>query len=92
MPIDLRFAPDEAPLLTDLYELTMAASYFALGLAPAHERELTGNNEACLTPVEAGTEDAMRRAFWALMVCAGRFDYGRATGCGTGLSILHQGL
>jgi len=32
MPIDLRFAPDEAPLLTDLYELTMAASYFALGL------------------------------------------------------------
>ncbi|MEA2679548.1 MAG: nicotinate phosphoribosyltransferase [Candidatus Binataceae bacterium] len=31
MPIDLRFAPDEAPLLTDLYELTMAASYFALG-------------------------------------------------------------
>jgi len=31
MPIDLRFAPDEAPLLHDLYELTMAASYFALG-------------------------------------------------------------
>jgi hypothetical protein len=31
MPIDLRFDPDEIPLLTDLYELTMAASYFALG-------------------------------------------------------------
>ena len=31
MPIDLRFAPDEAPLLIDLYELTMAASYFAIG-------------------------------------------------------------
>jgi len=31
MPIDLRLAPAEAPLLTDLYELTMAASYFALG-------------------------------------------------------------
>ncbi|MGH7935205.1 MAG: nicotinate phosphoribosyltransferase, partial [Candidatus Binataceae bacterium] len=31
MPIDLRFDPDEAPLLIDLYELTMAASYFALG-------------------------------------------------------------
>lgn len=32
MPIDLRFDPDEAPLMIDLYELTMAASYFALGL------------------------------------------------------------
>ena len=31
MPIDLRFDPDEAPLMIDLYELTMAASYFALG-------------------------------------------------------------
>lgn len=31
MPIDLRFDPGEAPLLTDLYELTMAASYFAIG-------------------------------------------------------------
>ncbi len=31
MPIDLRFEPDEAALLTDLYELTMAASYFAIG-------------------------------------------------------------
>jgi nicotinate phosphoribosyltransferase len=31
MPIDLRFDPDEVALLTDLYELTMAASYFALG-------------------------------------------------------------
>jgi nicotinate phosphoribosyltransferase len=31
MPIDLRFEPNEIPLLTDLYELTMAASYFALG-------------------------------------------------------------
>jgi len=31
MPIDLRFAPDEAPLMIDLYELTMAASYFAIG-------------------------------------------------------------
>ncbi len=31
MPIDLRFDPNEIPLLTDLYELTMAASYFALG-------------------------------------------------------------
>jgi len=31
VPIDLRFDPDEVPLLTDLYELTMAASYFALG-------------------------------------------------------------
>ena len=29
MPIDLRLDADEAPLLTDLYELTMAASYFA---------------------------------------------------------------
>jgi nicotinate phosphoribosyltransferase len=32
MPIDLRFDADEAALLTDLYELTMAASYFAIGL------------------------------------------------------------
>ncbi len=31
MPTDLRLEPDEIPLLTDLYELTMAASYFALG-------------------------------------------------------------
>jgi len=31
MPIDLRFDADEAPLMIDLYELTMAASYFALG-------------------------------------------------------------
>jgi hypothetical protein len=31
MPIDLRFDPDEVALMTDLYELTMAASYFALG-------------------------------------------------------------
>lgn len=31
MPIDMRFDPNEIPLLTDLYELTMAASYFALG-------------------------------------------------------------
>ncbi len=31
MPIDLRFDPNEIPLLTDLYELTMAASYFTLG-------------------------------------------------------------
>jgi nicotinate phosphoribosyltransferase len=31
MPIDLRFDPEEAPLLIDLYELTMAASYFEIG-------------------------------------------------------------
>jgi nicotinate phosphoribosyltransferase len=31
MPIDLRLDADEVPLLTDLYELTMAASYFAIG-------------------------------------------------------------
>lgn len=31
MPIDLRFEPGEVALVTDLYELTMAASYFALG-------------------------------------------------------------
>jgi len=31
MPIDLRLDPDEVALMTDLYELTMAASYFALG-------------------------------------------------------------
>jgi len=31
MPIDLRFDPNEVPLVTDLYELTMAASYFELG-------------------------------------------------------------
>ena len=31
MSIDLRFDQDEAALFTDLYELTMAASYFALG-------------------------------------------------------------
>ncbi|MGH8011888.1 MAG: nicotinate phosphoribosyltransferase [Candidatus Binataceae bacterium] len=31
MPIDLRLDVDEVPLLTDLYELTMAASYFAIG-------------------------------------------------------------
>src|SRR5277367_2918351 len=31
MPIDLRFDPDEAPLLIDLYELTMAASYYRIG-------------------------------------------------------------
>lgn len=32
MPIDPRFDADEAALLTDFYELTMAASYFAIGL------------------------------------------------------------
>lgn len=31
MPIDLRLEPAEAALLTDLYELTMAASYFEHG-------------------------------------------------------------
>lgn len=31
MPIDLRLEPSEAALLTDLYELTMAASYFEHG-------------------------------------------------------------
>ncbi len=31
MPVDLRFDPQETPLLTDLYELTMAASYFEIG-------------------------------------------------------------
>jgi nicotinate phosphoribosyltransferase len=31
MPIDLRLDPNEVPLVTDLYELTMAASYFELG-------------------------------------------------------------
>lgn len=31
MPIDLRLDPSEIPLLTDLYELTMAASYFQIG-------------------------------------------------------------
>jgi nicotinate phosphoribosyltransferase len=31
MLIDLRFEPAELPLLTDLYELTMAASYFQMG-------------------------------------------------------------
>jgi len=31
MPIDLRFDTDEAALLIDLYELTMAASFFQIG-------------------------------------------------------------
>jgi nicotinate phosphoribosyltransferase len=31
MPIDLRLDPGETPLLVDLYELTMAASYFQIG-------------------------------------------------------------
>ncbi|HUY18850.1 MAG TPA: nicotinate phosphoribosyltransferase [Candidatus Binataceae bacterium] len=31
MSVDLRLEPGEAPLLTDFYELTMAASYFATG-------------------------------------------------------------
>ncbi len=31
MPIDLRLEPAESALLTDLYELTMAASYFEHG-------------------------------------------------------------
>jgi len=31
MPIDLRFDPNQIPLLTDRYELTMAVSYLALG-------------------------------------------------------------
>jgi nicotinate phosphoribosyltransferase len=31
MPIDLRFDSNEGVLFTDLYELTMAASYFAIG-------------------------------------------------------------
>ncbi|MBV8055286.1 MAG: nicotinate phosphoribosyltransferase [Deltaproteobacteria bacterium] len=39
MPIDLRFEPQEAPLLTDLYELMMAASYFQMGF----------NERACFT-------------------------------------------
>lgn len=32
MPIDLRLGAAEVPLLIDLYELTMAASYFKIGL------------------------------------------------------------
>ena len=39
MPIDLRFDPGEIPLLIDLYELTMAASYFQMGF----------NDRACFT-------------------------------------------
>src|SRR5215471_8595970 len=39
MPIDLHFEPAETPLLTDLYELTMAASYFQRGF----------NEPACFT-------------------------------------------
>src|SRR5690242_9727987 len=39
MLIDLRFEPGEMPLLTDLYELTMAASFFELGF----------NEPACFT-------------------------------------------
>ena len=39
MPIDLRFDPGEMPLLTDLYELTMAASFFQMGF----------NARACFT-------------------------------------------
>lgn len=39
MAIDLRFDPGETSLLTDLYELTMAASYFQLGF----------NEPACFT-------------------------------------------
>ena len=39
MPIDLALDPDEAPLLIDLYELTMAASYFQMGY----------NENACFT-------------------------------------------
>jgi nicotinate phosphoribosyltransferase len=35
MAIDLRFDADEAPLMIDLYELTMAASYCALGFNQA---------------------------------------------------------
>lgn len=31
MPTDLRFDANEAVLFVDLYELTMAASYFAIG-------------------------------------------------------------
>ncbi len=31
MPIDLNVDAAEAPLVTDLYELTMAASYFEIG-------------------------------------------------------------
>ena len=36
MKTDLRLEPREIPLLTDLYELTMAASYFDLAAAAAH--------------------------------------------------------
>jgi nicotinate phosphoribosyltransferase len=32
MPVDLRLDSNETPLVTDLYELTMAASYFQLGI------------------------------------------------------------
>jgi nicotinate phosphoribosyltransferase len=39
MPADLRFDPNETPLFTDLYELTMAASYFEIGF----------NDPACFT-------------------------------------------
>src|SRR5271166_5789195 len=31
IPVDLRFDSNETPLVTDLYELTMAASYFQIG-------------------------------------------------------------
>src|SRR5690242_3485974 len=39
MPIDLRFESQDISLLTDLYELTMAASYFQVGF----------NERACFT-------------------------------------------
>src|SRR5579862_5920767 len=32
MPIDLRLEPSELPLLTDLYEFTVAAAFFARGM------------------------------------------------------------
>jgi hypothetical protein len=47
MPIDLRFDPNEIPRLTDLYELTMAASYFALGF---NRPACSGMSVRCLPP------------------------------------------
>jgi nicotinate phosphoribosyltransferase len=41
MPIDLRLEPNEVPLLTDLYELTMAASFFDYGMNDNASFELT---------------------------------------------------
>ena len=77
MPIDLRFEPGELALMTDLYELTMAASYFALGynepacfnlivrrMPPRRGFLLAAGLERCSKPSNPSTSLPTRSITW----------------------------